>query len=82
MKRRHFFSRFFSSVNSGQYPALPYILLKLFKISHRCKVARCAYAPFLGLKLQKLDFRDRIKADTLDALLLLKANAEHIDKLA
>ena len=37
---------------------------------------------FSALKLQKSDFRDRTMADTLDALLLLKANAEHIDKLA
>ena len=37
---------------------------------------------FSALNLQKSDFRDRIKADTLDALLLLTANAEHIDKLA
>ena len=37
---------------------------------------------FSALKLQKSDLRNRIKADALDALLLLKANAEHIDNLA
>ena len=50
----------------------------------RCK-ASAGYAPeplFLALKLQKLDLRNRIKADALDALLFLKANADHIDNLA
>ena len=37
---------------------------------------------FSALKLQKSDLRNRIKADALDALLLLKANSDHIDKLA
>ena len=44
--------------------------------------ARLPDAPirlFSALKLQKSDFRDRIKADTLDALLLLKANAKHFE---
>ena len=36
---------------------------------------------FSALKLQKSDLRNRIKADALDALLLLKANSDHIDKL-
>ena len=36
---------------------------------------------FSALKLQKSDLRSRIKADALDALLLLKANSDHIDKL-
>ena len=40
------------------------------------------WVPFLSLKLQKSDLRNRIKADALDALLLLKANSDHIDKLA
>ena len=47
--------------------------------------ARLPDAPirlFSALKLQKSDFHDRIKADIFDALLLLKANGEHIDKLA
>ena len=37
---------------------------------------------FSALKLQKSDLRNRIKADALDALLLLKASSDHIDKLA
>ena len=37
---------------------------------------------FSALKLQKADLRNRIKADALDALLLLKANADKIDDLA
>ena len=37
---------------------------------------------FSALKLQKSDLRNRIKADALDALLLLKANSDHIDKVA
>ena len=47
--------------------------------------ARLPDAPirlFSALKLQKSDFRNHIKADTLDALLLLKANAEHMNKFA
>ena len=37
---------------------------------------------FSAWKLQKSDLRNRIKADALDALLFLKANADHIDNLA
>ena len=33
---------------------------------------------FSALKLQKADLRNRIKADMLDALLLLKANSDHL----
>ena len=37
---------------------------------------------FSALKLQKSDLRNQIKADALDALLFLKANADQIDDLA
>ena len=33
---------------------------------------------FSALKLQKANLRNRIKADMLDALLLLKANSDHL----
>ena len=59
-----------------------YILHKNMYIFARLPdVPICLFSALKLQKLQKSDFCDCIKANTLDALLLLKANVEHIDKL-